>query len=91
MKALLVVNLIALSALSVFQQAHADTATIEKTLMQMERDWGQAAAKNDTAVLGQAVMNFFKDDSFYPMFKDGTKTGPDDDFFDFLVAFLAGR
>jgi hypothetical protein len=44
------------------------------------------AAKNDVQVIGQAVTTFFRDNSFYPMFKDGTKTGPDDDFFNFLVS-----
>jgi hypothetical protein len=44
------------------------------------------AAKSDTAVIGQAVLNFFQDNSFFPIFKDGTKTGPDDAFFNFLVS-----
>lgn len=44
------------------------------------------AAKSDAAVLGQAVMNFFKDNNVYPMFKDGLKTGPDDPFFAVLAS-----
>jgi hypothetical protein len=44
------------------------------------------AAKSDAAVLGQAFMNFFKDTNVYPMFKDGLKTGPDDEFFSILVS-----
>jgi type II secretory pathway pseudopilin PulG len=44
------------------------------------------AAKADTAVLGQAILNFFKDNSFYPLFKDATKTGPDEPFFAALVS-----
>jgi hypothetical protein len=44
------------------------------------------AAKSDAAVLGQAIMNFFKDNNVYPMFKDGLKTGPDDEFFSVLAS-----
>jgi ketosteroid isomerase-like protein len=55
MKALLVVSLIAFSVLSVFQQVQADSATIEKTLMQMERDWAQADIKKDTAAIDKFV------------------------------------
>jgi hypothetical protein len=44
------------------------------------------AAKSDAAVLGQAVMNFFKDNNIYPMFRDGLKTGPDDAFFSVLAS-----
>src|SRR5437868_8284864 len=44
------------------------------------------AAKSDAAVLGQAFMNFFKDNNVYPMFKDGLKTGPDDEFFSILAS-----
>ena len=58
MKPLFVVSLIALSVLPFFGQAQADTASVQQTLMQMERDWGQAAAKNDTA----AVDKFVADD-----------------------------
>jgi ketosteroid isomerase-like protein len=41
--------------LSFFGQAQADTASVQQTLMQMERDWGQAAAKNDAAAVGKFV------------------------------------
>jgi hypothetical protein len=44
------------------------------------------AAKSDVAVLGQAIMNFVKDTNVYPMFKDGMKTGPDDEFFAVLAS-----
>lgn len=44
------------------------------------------AAKSDVAVLGQAIMNFFKDNNVYPMFKDGLKTGPDDEIFAVLAS-----
>src|SRR5437868_9314325 len=44
------------------------------------------AAKSDVAVLGQAMMNFFKDNTFFPIYRDGTKTGPDDDNFVALVS-----
>ena len=55
MKPLFVVSLIAFSVLPFFGQAQADTASVQQTLMQMERDWGQAAAKNDTAAVGKFV------------------------------------
>jgi ketosteroid isomerase-like protein len=55
MKPLFVVSLIALSVLPFFGQAQADTASVQQTLMQMERDWGQAAAKNDTATVDKFV------------------------------------
>ena len=58
MKPLFVVSLIAFSVLPFFGQAQADTASVQQTLMQMERDWGQAAAKNDTT----AVAKFVADD-----------------------------
>jgi hypothetical protein len=44
------------------------------------------AAKSDVAVLGQAVLNFVKDNSVFPMFKDGMKTGPEDEFFVVLAS-----
>ena len=53
MKPLFVVSLIAFSVLPFFGQAQADTASVPKTLMQMERDWGEAAAKNDTTAVGK--------------------------------------
>jgi ketosteroid isomerase-like protein len=58
MKPLFVVSLIAFSVLPFFGQAQADTASVQQTLMQMERDWGQAVAKNDTAT----VDKFMADD-----------------------------
>lgn len=44
------------------------------------------AAKSDVAVLGQAVMNFFKDNNVFPMFRDGQQTGPEDAFFAVLAS-----
>jgi hypothetical protein len=44
------------------------------------------AAKADVVVIGQAILNFFKDNSFYPVFKDGAKTGPDEAYFAALVS-----
>jgi hypothetical protein len=58
MKPLFVVSLMAFSMLSFFGQAQADTTSVQKTLMQMERDYGQAIAKNDTAT----VDKFLADD-----------------------------
>jgi len=55
MKPLALVSLIALSTLPFPGQAHADTASVEQTLMQSEREWGQAVAKNDTAAVGKFV------------------------------------
>jgi ketosteroid isomerase-like protein len=55
MKPLSVVSLIAFSVLSFFGQAQADTTSVQQTLMQMERDWGQAAAKNDTTAVDKLV------------------------------------
>jgi ketosteroid isomerase-like protein len=58
MKPIFIVSLIAFSVFSFFGQAKADTASVQKTLMQMERDYGQATAKNDTAT----VDKFLADD-----------------------------
>ena len=44
------------------------------------------AAIADVAVIGQGVINFYKDNSFYPLFQDGTAAGPDDAFFNNLVS-----
>ena len=55
MKPLFIVSLIAFSVLALFGQAQADTASVQQTLMQMERDWGQAAAKNDTAAVDKLM------------------------------------
>jgi hypothetical protein len=58
MKPLFVVSLMAFSVLSFFGPAQADTASVKQTLMQMERDYWQATAKNDTAT----VDKFLADD-----------------------------
>src|SRR5579863_6485594 len=55
MKPIFLASLIAFSVLPFFGQAQADTASVQQTLMQMERDWGQAAAKNDTATVDKFV------------------------------------
>jgi len=55
MKPLFVVCLVALSVVAFFGQAQADTTSVQQTLMQMERDWGQASAKNDTAAVDKLV------------------------------------
>lgn len=55
MKPLYVVSLIAFSALAAFGTVQADSASVEKTLIQMERDWGQAIASNDVARLDKFV------------------------------------
>jgi ketosteroid isomerase-like protein len=55
MKQLLIGSLMAASALAVFGLAQADTASVQQTLMQMERDWGQASASNDTAAIDKLV------------------------------------
>lgn len=49
MKAQFFVASIALVVLPVFGQSRADTASVEKTVIQMERDWGEAIASNDPA------------------------------------------
>lgn len=55
MKPLFVVSFIAFSMLAVFGPAQADTASVQQTLMQLERDWGQAIAKNDAAAIDKFV------------------------------------
>ncbi len=55
MKRLFVASLIVLSVLAFFGQAQADTASVQQTLMQMERDWAQAATKNDAATVEKFV------------------------------------
>ena len=55
MKPLFVVSLVALSVVAFFGQAQADTTSVQQTLMQMERDWGQASAKSDTAAVDKLV------------------------------------
>jgi Tfp pilus assembly protein PilE len=44
------------------------------------------AAKADVSAIGQATLNFYKDNAFFPLFKDGTETGAGDDFFAMLVS-----
>jgi ketosteroid isomerase-like protein len=60
MKPMLVVGLLSAMPLLVFGQAKpaaskADTASVEQTLMQMERDWTQAALKKDSAALDRIL------------------------------------
>ena len=55
MKPLVVVSLIVAAALPVFGQAQADSKSVEQTLMQMERDWGQAGVKKDAAALDKIM------------------------------------
>lgn len=55
MKPLFALSVIAFPLLSVFGAAQADTASVQKSLMQMERDWGQASATNDTATIDKLV------------------------------------
>jgi type II secretory pathway pseudopilin PulG len=46
------------------------------------------AAINDVQAIGNAVITFYKDNSFVPLFGDGNKTGvgPTDSFYGFLVS-----
>ena len=44
------------------------------------------AAIADVSVLGQGVITFYKDNSFFPLFQAGNNTGPSDLFFDNLVS-----
>ncbi|HYR84418.1 MAG TPA: hypothetical protein VE422_10105 [Terriglobia bacterium] len=44
------------------------------------------AAIGDVGSIGQGVVTFYKDNAFFPLFKDGTKTGSGDAFFDDLVS-----
>jgi ketosteroid isomerase-like protein len=69
MKPLLVASLIMVSALSFFGQALADTASVQQTLMQMERDWAQAGIKNDTATVDKLVA-----DDWVAIDSEGTST-----------------
>ena len=60
MKPMLVVGLLLAMPLLVLGQAKpaaskADTASVEQTLIQMERDWTQAALKKDTATLDRIL------------------------------------
>ena len=55
MKQLFVVGALLAMAIPAFGQAKADTSSVEKSLMQMERDWTQAGLKNDAAALEKIV------------------------------------
>ena len=44
------------------------------------------AALADVQVIGQGVITFYKDNSFFPLFKVGNSTGPGDEFFNNLVS-----
>ena len=44
------------------------------------------AAIGDVGSIGQGVITFYKDNAFFPLFKDGSKTGSSDAFFDDLVS-----
>src|SRR5436853_610733 len=43
-------------------------------------------AVEDVRQIGQGIFSFYKDNNFYPMFKDGLHTGPNDAFFTHLVS-----
>ena len=55
MKRLIVVGLLAAMVVPVFGVAKADNASIEQSLMQMERDWTQAGLKKDAATLDKII------------------------------------
>jgi hypothetical protein len=44
------------------------------------------AAIGDVSSIGQGVITFYKDNAFFPLFKDGNKTGASDAFFYDLVS-----
>ena len=44
------------------------------------------AAIGDASSIGQGVITFYKDNAFFPLFKDGTATGSIDTFFQDLVS-----
>ena len=44
------------------------------------------AAIGDSSVIGQGVVSFYTDNSFFPVFKDGNQTGSGDTFFQDLVS-----
>src|SRR5260370_4988532 len=44
------------------------------------------AAIGDVSSIGQGVITFYKDNSFFPLFGDGDNTGSGDDVFGFLVS-----
>src|SRR2546421_6888909 len=43
-------------------------------------------AVEDVRQIGQGVFSFYKDNNFYPLFTDGTKTGPNDAYFHQLAS-----
>ena len=45
-----------------------------------------SAAIADVSVIGQGGITFYKDNSFFPLFKVGNATGPNDTFFNNLVS-----
>ena len=55
MKPLFIFSLLVAMVLPVFQQAQADTSSVEMTLTKMERDWAQAGMKNDVAAVDKIV------------------------------------
>lgn len=44
------------------------------------------AAIGDVSSIGQGIITFYKDNAFFPLFKDGNKTGAGDSFFQDLVS-----
>src|SRR5437016_13750650 len=44
------------------------------------------AAIGDVSSIGQGTITFYKDNAFFPLYKEGNKTGSGDDFFDDLVS-----
>src|SRR3989449_11291944 len=44
------------------------------------------AAIGDVSSIGQGVITFYKDNSFFPLYKDGQKTGAADLFYEVLVS-----
>ncbi|HLH32670.1 MAG TPA: hypothetical protein VKY31_15830 [Terriglobia bacterium] len=44
------------------------------------------AAIGDVSSIGQGIITFYKDNSFFPLFANGQKTGAGDDFYGFLVS-----
>src|SRR5690348_3806565 len=59
MKPHFIVCLIAFSMLPAFGAPRADTASVERTLMQMEREFAQANMKNDTATIDRILADDF--------------------------------
>ena len=44
------------------------------------------AAVSDVNTMAQGVITFYKDNSFFPLFKVGSQVGPNDDYFNNLVS-----